>query len=100
FYLYVYVHHPDLPSFPTRRSSDLGDLEMDAFAAMLVPVGLVERGQHGAEPRLLEPQRSQLGRHRGVEAARGMGPYPRHCFGGGDEADAGIRAGAGEVLDI
>ena len=50
-----------------RRSGIGGDLEMDALAAMLAPIGLGERGQHGAEPRLVEPQRLQLGRDPGIE---------------------------------
>src|SRR5215472_14100359 len=45
---------------PERRPGSRGDLEMDALAAMLAPFGLVERRQHRAEPRLVEPQRRQL----------------------------------------
>src|SRR5437870_8380456 len=33
FYFSCYVHHQDLHSFPTRRSSDLTFAEIEAFAA-------------------------------------------------------------------
>ena len=56
---------------PERRAGVGRDLEMHALAAVLAPIGLGERGQHGAEPRLVEPQRLQLGGDRGVEPVRG-----------------------------
>src|SRR5436853_7407920 len=55
FFFYSYAHHPDLHSFPTRRSSDLGDpcLLADHLADLLphrrlgdeveVGVGILDR---------------------------------------------------------
>ena len=54
-----------------RRAGVGGDLEMHALGAVLAPIRLGERRQHGAEPRLVEPQRRQLGRDRGIEPAGG-----------------------------
>src|SRR5690242_21570050 len=34
FLFYCYGHHRDLPSFPTRRSSDLGKSAVDTYRAL------------------------------------------------------------------
>ena len=71
-----------------RRAGVGGDLEMHALGAVLAPIGLGERGQHGAEPRLVEPQRRQLGGDRGIEAAGGPLARRRDGLSGGDIAGA------------
>src|SRR5205085_5845853 len=77
FFLYASGAHRDLPSFPTRRSSDLGrvdvaaqiELERDARAALRAR--RVRRGEAGDRRKLLL-ERQRHGRGHGVGTGAGQ----------------------------
>src|SRR5205823_8762216 len=52
---YLYLSHPLLHSFPTRRSSDLGYLGQSAVAAAPAVPGAGVRGGRGAVPEYERP---------------------------------------------
>src|SRR5262249_32342538 len=64
----------DASQWPEPRAGVGCDLEMHSLAAMLAPIRLGERCQHGSEPRLVEPQGLELSRYPRIEPSGRAGP--------------------------